>query len=156
MKRGHEQGEQYHDSGHKAQRRQYDSTPSSVAQHYNDRPDVGAVKRKESKIIRLRSFNNWVKSVLIHRYVRPNQNVFDMGCGKGGDLIKWAKARIHHLVAAGKVENNFCTSLSQANLVHVDIANVSLEQMQNRYKTLRDRSFTAEFYAMDCYQVNII
>lgn len=35
----------------------------------------------------------------------------------------------------------------------LDIADVSLEQMQNRYKTLRDRSFTAEFYPMDCYQV---
>ncbi|GAA5814517.1 hypothetical protein MFLAVUS_008014 [Mucor flavus] len=130
MKRGYEQQEQ---QPYKAQRRQYDSTPSSVAQHYNERPDVGAVKRKESKIIRLRSFNNWVKSVLIHRYVRPDQNVFDMGCGKGGDLIKWAKARIRHLVAA-------------------DIASVSLEQMQSRYKSLRDRTFTAEFYAMDCYQ----
>ncbi|KAI8047044.1 guanine-N(7)-methyltransferase domain-containing protein [Gilbertella persicaria] len=118
---------------HKAQRRQYDSNPNSVAQHYNDRPDVGAVKRKESRIIRLRSFNNWVKSVLIHRYVRPKTNVFDIGCGKGGDLIKWAKARIHHLVAA-------------------DIADVSLQQMQERYKSLRDRTFTAEFYPMDCYQ----
>ncbi|KAI9026551.1 guanine-N(7)-methyltransferase domain-containing protein [Phycomyces nitens] len=104
-----------------------------VAQHYNQRPDVGVEKRKESKIIRLRSFNNWVKSVLINTYVKPGNNAFDMGCGKGGDLIKWAKARIRHLVAA-------------------DIANVSLEQMKDRYRTLRDRTFSAEFYAMDCYQ----
>jgi mRNA (guanine-N7-)-methyltransferase len=82
--------------------KRYETNPSSVARHYNERPDVGVVKRKESRIIRLRSFNNWVKSVSIQRHVRPQQCVFDMGCGKGGDLIKWAKAKIRHLVAAGK------------------------------------------------------
>lgn len=73
-----------------------------VAQHYNERPDVGVEKRKESKIIRLRSFNNWVKSVLIQTHIRRRDCVFDMGCGKGGDLLKFAKAGIRHLVAAGK------------------------------------------------------
>ncbi|KAI8373091.1 guanine-N(7)-methyltransferase domain-containing protein [Radiomyces spectabilis] len=103
-----------------------------VAQHYNERPDVGVEKRKQSKIIRMRSFNNWIKSVLINRHVRARQNVLDMGCGKGGDLIKWAKARIGHLVAA-------------------DIAAVSLEQMKDRYKSLRYKTFDAEFHAFDCY-----
>ncbi|CAO3671197.1 unnamed protein product [Rhizopus stolonifer] len=104
----------------------------SVAQHYNARPELGRVKRKESVIIRLRSFNNWVKSILIQHHVRQRQTVLDMGCGKGGDLLKWAKARIQHLVAA-------------------DIAEVSMEQMQERYQTLKDRQFTAEFFPMDCY-----
>ncbi|KAI8967823.1 guanine-N(7)-methyltransferase domain-containing protein [Mycotypha africana] len=123
-------------------------TGTLVAQHYNERPDVGVEKRKESRIIRLRSFNNWVKSVLIQTYCTSNigrhnyrsqhhggsgKVVFDMGCGKGGDLNKWSKARISHLVAA-------------------DIASVSLEQMQDRYKSLRQRpTFTAEFHPMDCF-----
>lgn len=72
-----------------------------VAKHYNDRPDVGREKRKESKIIRLRSFNNWIKSTLIRDHIRRQYTVFDMGCGKGGDLNKFAKAHIRHLVAAG-------------------------------------------------------
>ncbi|KAI9316387.1 guanine-N(7)-methyltransferase domain-containing protein, partial [Dichotomocladium elegans] len=103
-----------------------------VAKHYNDRPDVGREKRKESRIIRLRSFNNWVKSTLIRNHVRQRQTVLDMGCGKGGDLIKFAKARIKHLVAA-------------------DIADVSLEQMKERYRGMRRPAFTADFIAMDCY-----
>ena len=73
-----------------------------VAKHYNDRPDVGREKRKESRIIRLRSFNNWIKSTLIRNHIRSHYTVFDMGCGKGGDLGKFAKANIDHLVAAGK------------------------------------------------------
>ncbi|KAI9281171.1 guanine-N(7)-methyltransferase domain-containing protein [Sporodiniella umbellata] len=107
--------------------------PNLVAQHYNSRPELGKYKRKESAIFRLRSFNNWVKSVLIQQHVhRRRQTVLDMGCGKGGDLLKWSKARIQHLVAA-------------------DIAEVSMEQMQERYYSLRDRHFTAEFFPMDCY-----
>ncbi|KAI8142043.1 guanine-N(7)-methyltransferase domain-containing protein [Fennellomyces sp. T-0311] len=104
-----------------------------VAKHYNDRPEVGVEKRKESKIIRLRSFNNWIKSILIQRHVRAGYTVFDMGCGKGGDLLKFAKARIRHLVAA-------------------DVAGVSLEQMSERYQSLRNKSFGAEFFHMDCYK----
>ena len=95
------------DYSNKVSRNHYSGTDAAksahlVAKHYNDRPEVGVEKRKESKIIRLRSFNNWIKSILIQRHVRQRNTVFDMGCGKGGDLIKFAKARIRHLVAAGK------------------------------------------------------
>jgi mRNA (guanine-N7-)-methyltransferase len=74
---------------------------TQVAEHYNARPDVGVEKRKESTIFRLKSFNNWLKSVLIGRYARPRDRVLDVGVGKGGDLLKWSKAKIQYFIGCG-------------------------------------------------------
>ncbi|KAF9050720.1 hypothetical protein BDZ89DRAFT_977599, partial [Hymenopellis radicata] len=121
-----------------------------VVNHYNSRPDVGVVQRLESPIIGLKNFNNWVKSVLISRFAhpvlhsRPSRNshpgkgqppsgkVLDMGCGKGGDITKWVKARVKDYVGA-------------------DIAAVSVEQARQRYDSLRGPRFSARFAALDCY-----
>jgi hypothetical protein len=35
-----------------------------------------------------------VKSCLILKYVKPDDRVFDLAMGKGGDLPKWKRARI--------------------------------------------------------------
>lgn len=83
----------------------------------NSRPDVGVVQRQESPIIGLKNFNNWVKSVLITKFAHPalqespvggggrggggRGKVLDMGCGKGGDMTKWAKAQIRELFCVG-------------------------------------------------------
>ncbi|KAF9361723.1 mRNA cap guanine-N7 methyltransferase [Mortierella sp. NVP85] len=109
-----------------------DSNATQVAEHYNARPDVGVEKRKESTIFRLKSFNNWLKSVLIGRYARPRDRVLDIGVGKGGDLLKWSKAKIQYFIGC-------------------DIASKSIEQAQERYRTMRNPPFEAHFHAMDCY-----
>jgi mRNA (guanine-N7-)-methyltransferase len=89
--------------------------PSLIAASQDNlRPEVGVKQRKESQIIGLKNFNNWVKSVLITQFGHPalaanlsrpgrgRGKVLDMGCGKGGDLMKWSKARIRELLAVGK------------------------------------------------------
>ncbi|KAK7693073.1 hypothetical protein QCA50_002638 [Cerrena zonata] len=132
-----------------------------VVEHYNARPEVGVDKRNESPIIGLKSFNNWVKSVLITQHAHPvlarspnsgpypisappgrgrlgggaNRaagKVMDMGCGKGGDLSKWVKAKIREYVG-------------------IDIAEISIDQARERYSTLRAPKFGASFAAADCY-----
>uniref|UniRef100_A0A8C5LFJ3 mRNA (guanine-N(7))-methyltransferase n=1 Tax=Jaculus jaculus TaxID=51337 RepID=A0A8C5LFJ3_JACJA len=62
--------------------------------------------------------------------------VLDLGCGKGGDLLKWRKGRISRLVCA-------------------DIADVSIKQCQQRYEDMKGRRdkdllFNAEFITADC------
>ncbi|KIJ17357.1 hypothetical protein PAXINDRAFT_168048 [Paxillus involutus ATCC 200175] len=119
-----------------------------VVEHYNLRPEVGVKQRMGSPIIGLKNFNNWVKSVLITRFAHPalasspvsqssgpgrgRGKVLDMGCGKGGDLTKWGKARIKELVG-------------------VDIAEVSVSQARERWQSMRNPRFDAAFAAIDCY-----
>uniref|UniRef100_A0A3B3R3G4 mRNA cap guanine-N(7) methyltransferase n=1 Tax=Paramormyrops kingsleyae TaxID=1676925 RepID=A0A3B3R3G4_9TELE len=91
----------------------------------------------------MRNFNNWLKSVLIGEILekvkqsRKELCVLDLGCGKGGDLLKWRMGNIHKLVCA-------------------DIASVSVEQCEQRYLDMRkknhrqDRLFSAEFITADC------
>ncbi|XP_053427755.1 mRNA cap guanine-N7 methyltransferase [Nycticebus coucang] len=116
---------------------------SAVAAHYNELQEVGLEKRSQSRIFYLRNFNNWMKSVLIGEFlekVRQKKNrditVLDLGCGKGGDLLKWKKGRINKLV---------CT----------DIADISIKQCQQRYEDMKNRRnneyiFSAEFITADC------
>ncbi|TFK42896.1 mRNA capping enzyme-domain-containing protein [Crucibulum laeve] len=124
-----------------------------VVEHYNSRPDVGVVQRLESPILGLKNFNNWVKSVLITRFAHPVLSkgstsngysgpgrgrgggagkVLDMGCGKGGDMTKWAKARVREVFA-------------------VDIAAISVDQARSRWESMRGPRFDASFAALDCY-----
>ena len=52
----------------------------------------------------MRHFHNWIKSILIYTYCQPlNKNkgdkqsktsVLDIGCGIGGDIMKWFHARV--------------------------------------------------------------
>ncbi|KIY67719.1 guanine-N(7)-methyltransferase [Cylindrobasidium torrendii FP15055 ss-10] len=124
----------------------------AVVDHYNSRPDVGVLQRQDSPIIGLKNFNNWIKSVLIQRYAYPALigesiakgartrrdrklfgRVLDIGCGKGGDINKWTKAKI-------------------ADYVGVDIAAVSVNQARQRWEGMRVNRFNARFAPLDCYE----
>ncbi|XP_039593783.1 mRNA cap guanine-N7 methyltransferase [Polypterus senegalus] len=114
-----------------------------VATHYNALKECGLEERNQSRILYLRNFNNWLKSVVIGEILEKvkqkinNICVLDLGCGKGGDLLKWRKGRISKIVCA-------------------DIAEVSIEQCKQRYSDMKNRGrgndhiFEAEFIAADC------
>nr|XP_023028940.1 mRNA cap guanine-N7 methyltransferase [Leptinotarsa decemlineata] len=125
-----------------------------VATHYNQLAEKGLGERSKSRIIYLRNFHNWIKSMLINEYLTKIKDgkkhnaplrVLDMCCGKGGDLLKWKKGNITHLICA-------------------DIASVSLDQCRDRYEDMkqrgsRDRSggsvYTIEYIPGDCTRVRL-
>ncbi|KAK9457197.1 mRNA capping enzyme-domain-containing protein [Dipodascopsis uninucleata] len=126
--RAHEERERQRVQSEQAKR----SNDLLVQQHYNARPDQGIDRRKESPIIKLKSFNNFIKSTLIRRFASRNDIVLDLGCGKGGDLLKWDIAGIKGYIG-------------------IDVANVSVDQARERYRTMRRKRFWAEFFAGDAF-----
>ena len=137
----------------------------------NTRPEVGIEQRRDSRIIGLRNFNNWIKSVLITRFAHPvlassavadggggrggrglRGKVLDLGCGKGGDLNKWSKARIKEYVALGILYPSLISSLRLPESTSSDIAAVSVDRARARWDSLpRSTRFDATFAALDCY-----
>jgi mRNA (guanine-N7-)-methyltransferase len=118
----------------------------AVKQHYNAVPQRGREWRKtDSRIKGLRSFNNWIKSVIIQKF-SPNEDytpraqerggmvfaegpstsqgllVLDIGCGKGGDLGKWQQAPQPVELYVG-----------------LDNADISIEQAKDRYRQMSSR-----------------
>lgn len=125
-----------------------------VAKHYNQLEEKGREERSKSRIVHLRNFHNWIKSMLINEYLSKIKDskkynsplcVQDMCCGKGGDLLKWRKGNITHLICS-------------------DIAAVSLEQCKARYNDMVNRSkrdrgsqkiYTVEFIPADCTRTRL-
>ncbi len=70
----------------------------TALQHYETARDMGIEGRSASRLLFLRSFNNWVKSTLIRHYCRKRASVMDLCCGKGGDIHKWKLSDCGHYV----------------------------------------------------------
>lgn len=102
-----------------------------IAQHYNVQKVLSLVERTQSTTVHLKNFNNWIKTILINNHTQPNDSVLDLCAGKGGDFLKWSKAKI-------------------GSLTHVDIAQQSIQQAQARVPT--PSFFPITFLVADCCQ----
>lgn len=102
----------------------------------------------------MRNFHNWIKSMLINEYLTKIKDgkkhnapvlVLDMCCGKGGDLLKWKKGNISHLICS-------------------DIASISLDQCKTRYEDMKTRNnrdrnpgkiYGIEYIPADCSRARL-
>ncbi len=83
---------------------------TNAKKNYDDKGEVGIAVRDHLETIQLKSFHNWIKSVLITKtkefieeVIRAKfvkVSVFDIACGKGGDLLKWKKLKIVNYIGA--------------------------------------------------------
>lgn len=123
---------------------------AEVAKHYNQVEQKPVRERAKSDIIDLRKFNNAMKALMQHQAFkfaisinttkREPFRVLDLGCGKGGDLQKYLRNDKVGLV------------------VGVDIADVSIEQCKERYKTMRQSNrprFIGKFFVSDLTRTDI-
>lgn len=77
---------------------------------YSEQKQYSGIERRTLETLALREYNNWVKSVIIQKYTRRLKEEYkeqmgdeeaelklialDLGCGKGGDLLKWKEAGV--------------------------------------------------------------
>ena len=91
--------------------------------------DPGKEGRKASRIIFLRSFNNWVKASLINKYCKmlgKGIAVLELCCGKGGDLDKYFLNQIKLFVGA-------------------DISKESLDNAMARLEKIKNEKYNDNF-----------
>ncbi|TMW57975.1 hypothetical protein Poli38472_013449 [Pythium oligandrum] len=115
-----------------------DEDPDAAADFYNKLKRNATADRAESLLFHMRSMNNWVKSIMINEYSKRDDHVLDLACGKGGDLMKWAKRGILKYVGA-------------------DIAQKSLEDAVERFlSNVQHRDLEVQFVQGDLGRVSLL
>lgn len=61
---------------------------------------------KSKKTIGMRSFHNYIKSVLIKAVSKKGDILIDYACGKGGDFPKWIDAKLSFVLGIDKSKDN--------------------------------------------------
>lgn len=103
---------------------------------YNSKTNLNREMRSKSVIMPLRNFNNWVKGVLIYKYVPQQAAVLDISCGKGGDLFKYHHRNIRSYVGVDIARSSLVDCIQRYNdnapfkfpmtLIHADVGRVSI------------------------------
>jgi mRNA (guanine-N7-)-methyltransferase len=78
--------------------------------------DPGIEGRKASRLLFLRSFNNWVKAAIINKYtylLGKELSILDLCCGRGGDLEKYFRCGVRIYVGADLSEESLKNAMDR-------------------------------------------
>ncbi len=78
--------------------------------------DPGIEGRKASRLLFLRSFNNWIKCSIINKYtyiLGRDLSVLDICCGRGGDLEKFFRAKVKMYIGADLAEESLKNAMDR-------------------------------------------
>lgn len=78
--------------------------------------DPGKEGRNASRLLFLRSYNNWIKASIINKYTRllgDQLSVLDLCCGRGGDLEKYFRSSVRHYIGADLAEEALKNALER-------------------------------------------
>jgi mRNA (guanine-N7-)-methyltransferase len=74
--------------------------------------------RWSSKLLHLRSLNNWIKATLIREYApRPCSSVLELACGRLGDINKWQLAGVSRYCGVDIARGALVEGLSRFNKI---------------------------------------
>jgi mRNA (guanine-N7-)-methyltransferase len=96
--------------------------------------DPGIEGRKASRLLFLRSFNNWIKASLINKYTfqlnrnREDLSVLDLCCGRGGDLEKYFRCKVKIYVGSDLSEESLKNALDRI----VKLKNEKFKDLQTK------------------------
>lgn len=108
-----------------------------ITDHYDDfvvNQHLYAAEKDRTQ--NLRRINNFIKTGILMNYVKKDDVVLDLGCGKGGDLKKYQSLKIKKYVG-------------------VDVSEKSIEEAISRAKKLKI-SFITQFCIKDAYNDELL
>jgi len=103
-----------------------------IVKHYDDivlKQHLHTIEKSTTN--NLRCINSFIKSCILKNYVKKNDIVLDLGCGKGGDLHKYQSLKIKKYTG-------------------VDVSEKSIEEAKRRTNNLKI-SFITRFCIADAY-----
>lgn len=79
--------------------------------NYNDKYYIKNVDRRRKASINMLEFHNWIKNkVLLKRFNGKANSLFDIACGKGGDLWKWKENGFETVLGIDLFDDNITNS----------------------------------------------